>query len=59
MKEKKTSAYFTCEIALELSDEDNIKNISITINNENIGGCDELTQEELSPYLTDENIEEK
>ena len=52
MKEKKTSAYFTCEIALELSDEDNIKNLSISTNNENIGGC-------LSPYLTDENIEEK
>ena len=26
---------------------------------QNIGGCDELTQKELSPYLTDEAIEKK
>ena len=56
---KKTSADFTCEVDLESSDEDDIKNISISINNENIGGYDELTLEELSLYLTDEDIEEK
>ena len=46
-------------MTLESSDEDNIKNLSISTNNENIGGYDELTLEELSPYLTDEDIEEK
>ena len=40
---KKPAADFICEIIVESNDEVDIKNISISINNENIRGCDELT----------------
>ena len=54
----KTQADFICEVALEKGEEVKPKDLVVSPYNENIGGCEELTLEELSPYLTDEAIKE-
>ena len=53
---KKTQGDFNCEVALESNEKVAVENLTISTDNENIGGCSELTKEELSPYLTDEAI---
>ena len=54
----KTQADFICEVALEKGEEVNPKDLVVSPYNENIGGCEELTLEELSPYQTDAAIKE-
>ena len=54
----KTQADFICEVALEKGEEVNPKDLVVSPYNENIGGCEELTLEELSPYRTDKAIKE-
>ena len=46
---------FNCSIPLESSEELDIpvENVTVSTNNDLIGGCAELTKEEASPYLTD------
>lgn len=56
---KKTQADFNCEVALEENEEAKPEDLSISTNNENIGGCEELSEEELSPSLTQKAIDEK
>ena len=47
---------FECEVALESGEKAETKDLSLSPNNGNIGGCAELTPEELSPSATDEAI---
>ena len=47
---------FECEVALESGEKAETKDLSLSPNNDNIGGCVELTPEELSPSATDEAI---
>ena len=47
---------FECEVALESGEKAETKDLSLSPNNNNIGGCAELTPEELSPSATDEAI---
>ncbi len=55
----KTQADFTCEVALEKGEEvKSEEDLVVSPYNENIGGCEEVTLEELSPYLTDKAIKE-
>ena len=54
----KTQADFICEVALEKGEEVKPEDLVVSPYNENIGGCEELTLEELSPYLTDVAIKE-
>ena len=56
---KKKQADFNCDVDLESGEEVKPKYLTISTNNENIGGCGELTEQELSPYLTQEAIDEK
>ena len=53
---KKTQGDFDCEVALESNEKVATENLTISTDNENIGGCSELTKEEASPHLTDEAI---
>ena len=54
----KTQADFICEVALEKGEEVKPEDLVVSPYNENIGGCEEVTLEELSPYRTDEAIKE-
>ena len=47
---------FECEVSLESGEKAETKDLSLSPNNGNIGGCAELTPEELSPSATDEAI---
>ena len=58
VKGTKTQADFYCEVALEKGEEVEPKDLVVSPYNENIGGCEEMTLEESSPYLTDEAIKE-
>ena len=58
VKGTKTQADFYCEVALEKGEEVKPEDLVVSPYNENIGGCEEVTLEELSPYLTDEAIKE-
>ena len=49
---------FNCLVALESNETVAPENLTISTNNDNIGGCSELTKEEASPKLTDDAIEE-
>ena len=49
---------FNCLVALESNENVAPENLTISTNNDNIGGCSELTKEEASPKLTDDAIEE-
>jgi hypothetical protein len=46
---------FNCSVPLETDEEIEIpvENVTVSTNNDLIGGCAELTKEEASPYLTD------
>jgi hypothetical protein len=57
VKGTKTQADFYCEVALEKGEEEP-EDLVVSPYNENIGGCEELTLEELSPYRTDKAIKE-
>ena len=56
---KETQADFNCDLDLAADEEVKPENLTVSTNNENIGGCEELTNEELSPSLTQEAIDEK
>ena len=56
---KKKQADFNCDVDLESGEEVKPENLTISTNNENIGGCGELTEQELSPNITQEAIDEK
>jgi len=58
-KGKETQADFNCDLDLAADEEVKPENLTVSTNNENIGGCEELTNEELSPSLTQEAIDEK
>ena len=58
VKGTKTQADFYCEVALEKGEEVKPKDLVVSPYNENIGGCEEMTLEESSPYLTDQAIRE-
>ena len=47
---------FNCSLVLESSEEIPVGNLTISTNNEKIGGCDQLTKEEASPKATDDAI---
>ena len=47
---------FNCAVVLESGEEANIEDVCISTNNDNIGGCAELTEEEASPKKTDDAI---
>ena len=49
---------FNCLVALESNENVAPEDLTISTNNDNIGGCSELTKEEASPKLTDDAIEE-
>ena len=49
---------FDCVVSLESNETVAPENLTISTNNDNIGGCSELTKEEASPKLTDDAIEE-
>ena len=49
---------FNCTLDLESDENISTEDLSISTNNDNIGGCAELTTEEASPKQTDEAIEE-
>ena len=51
-----TQGDFDCVVTLESGEDVDPKNLTISTNNENIGGCSDLTTEEASPSLTDEAI---
>ena len=54
---EKTQGDFNCTVALESGEEDiPVGNLTISTNNDNIGGCAELTKEEASPKATDDAI---
>ena len=56
---KETQADFNCDLDLAADEEVKPENLTVSTNNENIGGCEELTNEELSPSLTQEAIDKK
>ena len=56
---KKKQADFNCDVDLESGEEVKPEDLTISTNNENIGGCGELTEQELSPNITQEAIDEK
>ena len=58
VKGTKTQADFYCEVALEKGEEVKPEDLVVSPYNENIGGCEEVTLEELRPYLTDQAIQE-
>ena len=49
---------FDCVVSLESNETVAPENLTISTNNDDIGGCSELTKEEASPKLTDDAIEE-
>ena len=49
---------FDCVVPLESNETVAPENLTVSTNNDNIGGCSELTKEEASPNLTDYAIEE-
>ena len=51
-----SQADFNCEIHLDSDENIPLENISISNKNYKIGGCSQMTKEELSPKLTDEEI---
>ena len=57
VKGTKTQADFYCEVALEKGEEVKPEDLVVSPYNENIGGCEEVTLEELRPYLTDQAIQ--
>lgn len=46
---------FNCDVTLEQDENDTPENLTISTNNDNIGGCSELTKEEASPKATINN----
>ena len=47
---------FNCSLDSQSSEEIPVENLTISTNNEKIGGCDQLTKEEASPKATDDAI---
>lgn len=53
-----TQGDFNCTVTLEEGEKAAPENLTVSTNNDNIGGCAELEKEEASPKLTDEAIED-
>jgi len=53
---EKTQGDFNCTVALESGEDIPVGNLTISTNNDKIGGCAELTKEEASPKATDDAI---
>ena len=53
---EKTQGDFNCTVALESGEDIPVENLTVSTNNDNIGGCAELTKEEASPKATDDAI---
>ena len=49
---------FKCTVTFEEGEEIPPENLTVSTNNENIGGCEDLTEEEASPNATDSAIAE-
>ena len=54
---KQTQGDFDCNVPLESGEDAKPESLTISENNDNIGGCSDLSAEEASPSLTEEAIE--
>ena len=56
-KGEQTQGDFDCNVPLESGEDAKPESLTISENNDNIGGCSDLSAEEASPSLTEEAIE--